>query len=411
MEQMNLSNCSGIYLILNIIDWKAYVGQTVNFNNRDHIYELEKGKDRTAFQRDYDEGTEFVYMIAYYDPDKEIKGATLDTYEQMYMTLMENFGFSLYNEQHNKTDQARENRSISNLGIDEDFYLDAKKEFNKDFKERFGISPVELSESSNSRRKEALEYYAKERLKLEKFAGDRFLFNRQRIQSLFNNNSRSIRSLDIDEMFISKAGNYLGEGIDQIVNYELTSINKNNYCLWTFAYNAVSHEVVKKRCVERQQMNKDIYVLFEYTPSNVYASSERKQFGCLKKENAKELTDDELDFLSFERGKNGDLYVPADIDCTATATQSTSAFVIQELFLLDEVFDSNSFNDYYQAIRRNNELQDISKGGFQRCTHYIKRSKDFKLDDVLEKSVRRKFCFVGKLAAPYILLLNNKKFD
>lgn len=210
MEQMNLSNCSGIYLILNIIDWKAYVGQTVNFNNRDHIYELEKGKDRTAFQRDYDEGTEFVYMIAYYDPDKEIKGATLDTYEQMYMTLMENFGFSLYNEQHNKTDQARENRSISNLGIDEDFYLDAKKEFNKDFKERFGISPVELSESSNSRRKEALEYYAKERLKLEKFAGDRFLFNRQRIQSLFNNNSRSIRSLDIDEMFISKAGNYLG---------------------------------------------------------------------------------------------------------------------------------------------------------------------------------------------------------
>ena len=327
------------------------------------------------------------------------------------MTLMENFGFSLYNEQHNKTDQARENRSISNLGIDEDFYLDAKKEFNKDFKERFGISPVELSESSNSRRKEALEYYAKERLKLEKFAGDRFLFNRQRIQSLFNNNSRSIRSLDIDEMFISKAGNYLGEGIDQIVNYELTSINKNNYCLWTFAYNAVSHEVVKKRCVERQQMNKDIYVLFEYTPSNVYASSEQKQFGCLKKENAKELTDDELDFLSFERGKNGDLYVPADIDCTATATQSTSAFVIQELFLLDEVFDSNSFNDYYQAIRRNNELQDISKGGFQRCTHYIKRSKDFKLDDVLEKSVRRKFCFVGKLAAPYILLLNNKKFD
>ena len=411
MEQMNLSNCSGIYLILNIIDWKAYVGQTVNFNNRDHIYELEKGKDRTAFQRDYDEGTDFVYMIAYYDPDKEIKGATLDTYEQMYMTLMENFGFSLYNEQHNKTDQARENRSISNLGIDEDFYLDAKKEFNKDFKERFGISPVELSESSNSRRKEALEYYAKERLKLEKFAGDRFLFNRQRIQSLFNNNSRSIRSLDIDEMFISKAGNYLGEGIDQIVNYELTSINKNNYCLWTFAYNAVSHEVVKKRCVERQQMNKDIYVLFEYTPSNVYASSEQKQFGCLKKENAKELTDDELDFLSFERGKNGDLYVPADIDCTATATQSTSAFVIQELFLLDEVFDSNSFNDYYQAIRRNNELQDISKGGFQRCTHYIKRSKDFKLDDVLEKSVRRKFCFVGKLAAPYILLLNNKKFD
>lgn len=33
-----------------------------------------KWKDNTDFQRDYDEGTEFVYMIAYYyDPDKEIK--------------------------------------------------------------------------------------------------------------------------------------------------------------------------------------------------------------------------------------------------------------------------------------------------------------------------------------------------
>ncbi len=412
MEQMNLSNCGGIYLILNIIDWKAYVGQTVNFNNRDHIYELENGKDNTDFQRDYDEGTEFVYMIAYYyDPDKEIKKTNINTYERMYMSLMENLGFSLYNIQCNNTDQARENRSINNLGVGTKFYSDAEKEFNKDFKERFGIYPNELSENSNSRRKEALEYYAKERLKLEKFAGDRFLFNRQRIQSLFNNNSRSIRSLDIDEMFISKAGNYLGEGIDQIVNYELTSINKNNYCLWTFAYNSVSHEVVKKRCVMRQQMNKDIYVLFEYTPSNVYASSEQKQFGCLKKENAKELTDDELDFLSFERGKNGDLCVPADIDCTATATQSTSAFVIQELFLLDEVFDSNSFNDYYQAIREKG-LQDISKGGLQRCTHYIRsKDKDFELEDVLEKSVRRKFCFVGKLAAPYILLLNSKKFD
>lgn len=413
MGKINLSNCSGIYVILNVIDWRAYVGQAVNFNNRDHIYELENGKDNTDFQLDYDNDKEFVYMIGCYKSD-EIERMKINTYERMYMTLMEEFGFGLYNNQCNDTEQARENRRIINLNVDEDFYLEAKDEFNRDFIERFGISPVELFESSVSRRKEALEYYAEKRLTLigrEKFVGDRFLFNRQRIQSLFNNNSRSICSLDIDEMFISKAGNYLGEGLDQIVNYELASINKNNYCLWTFAYQAVSHKVVEECCVKRQQMNKDIYVLFEYTPSSVYASTESKRFGCLKKGNAKKLTDEELDFLSFERGKYGHLYVPADINCTATDAPSTRAFVIQDLFLLDEVFDSNMFNKYYQAIREKG-LQDISKGGKQRSTHYIRsRGIDFELEEVLEKSVRRKFCFVGKLVAPYILHLNSKEFD
>lgn len=264
MKEINLSDCSGIYIILNVIDWRAYVGQAVTFNKRDHIYELENGKDNTDLQLDYDNGKEFVYMIECYSPN-EFERTEINTYERMYMTLMENFGFYLYNNQCNNTNQARKNRLINNLNVNEDFYLKTKNVFIKDFIERFGISPDKLSKSPASRRKKALEYYAKKRLTpigKEKFVGDKFLFNRQRIQSLFDNNSRSICSLDIDEMFISKAGNYLGEGLDQIVNYELSSINKNNYCLWTFGYQAVSLEVVKKCCIERQQMNKDIYMYY-----------------------------------------------------------------------------------------------------------------------------------------------------
>lgn len=114
-----------------------------------------------------------------------------------------------------------------------------------------------------------------------------------------------------------------------------------------------------------------------------------------------------MNFLSFGRGKYGHLYVPTDINCTATNAPSSKAFVIQDLFLLDEVLDSNMLNKYYQAIRKKG-LQDICEGGKQRSTHYIRsRGINFELADVLEKSTRRKFCFVGKLVAPYILPLNS----
>ena len=85
------------------------------------------------------------------------------------------------------------------------------------------------------------------------------------------------------------------------------------------------------------------------------------------------------------------------------------AFVIQEFFLLDEVFSSgkDEMGKYYRAVRRNG-LQDIDDGGYQRSTHYIiLTDKYHDLADICKKYPRRRLCFAGKLAAPYVLHLNS----
>lgn len=410
--KVNLFNSGGIYVILNILDWKAYVGQAKNFNNRDHMYELEKGYDNTELQVDYDKDKEFVYMILYYDPNKTPSKKELDKYEQMYMTLMEHFGFVLYNTQCNRSEKDKEKRRITSLKIEDELYIEAEKTFIDDFVKHFGVNPTALIDNHLDKRKNALDYYAKKRLnpkENDSFTMERFLFNRDRIQTLLGNKTKSIYALNIEEMIISKAGTYLEEGLDQILNYELSAIHNRKYCLWTFAYQALSYDTVIKYLKDRQRKNKDTYIIFEYTPSNVYASSEPMKFDCLKKKDAKKILEKELDFLSFEQGKDGNYYVPLEINCTATSAPSTRAFVIQDLFLLDEVIDSEKLKKYYQAVRAGG-LGDISEGGYQRSTHYIKdNGKDFELTDILDTKKQRKFCFAGKLAAPYIVPLHTSE--
>ena len=70
---------------------------------------------------------------------------------------------------------------------------------------------------------------------------------------------------------------------------------------------------------------------------------------------------------------------------------------------------SEKLKKYYQAVRAGG-LGDISEGGYQRSTHYIKdNGKDFELTDILDTKKQRKFCFAGKLAAPYIVPLHTSE--
>ena len=206
--KVNLFNSGGIYVILNILDWKAYVGQAKNFNKRDHMYELEKGYDNTELQVDYDKDKEFVYMILYYDPNKTPSKKELDKYEQMYMTLMEHFGFVLYNTQCNRSEKDKEKRRITSLKIEDELYIEAEKTFIDDFVKHFGVTPTALIDNHLDKRKSALDYYAKKRLnpkENDSFTMERFLFNRDRIQTLLGNKTKSIYALNIEEMIISKA--------------------------------------------------------------------------------------------------------------------------------------------------------------------------------------------------------------
>ena len=51
----DMANRSGIYVIVNIMDCKAYVGQARNFSKRSHIAELAQGTDNDRLQKAYDD--------------------------------------------------------------------------------------------------------------------------------------------------------------------------------------------------------------------------------------------------------------------------------------------------------------------------------------------------------------------
>lgn len=411
----NLSNHAGIYIILNIVDCKVYVGQASKFNNRDHIWELEHGRDNSNLQSEYDNselGREFVYFVAAYF-ENNAKSKELDFYERLYMTLLEDFGYELYNiniPRSERTIQKLEAKA-KNIEIEvKDEYARAKDKIIDDFKVRFQKCPKELVGLSLAERKNALEYYINHRLDYKNrdtgrdFEGDRFFFNRERICNILGSKEISICSLNIDEMFFSKAGNYIREGIDQILNYEMDSINTHNYCLWTFASNAVKTETIRSYCAKRQENNIDTYVLFSYTPSNVYASAEPYRHSCFRKKYAQKLSEAELKFLNFHKGKDGHYCIPEDIDCTAANNKSAGAFVIQELFLIKECVNEKLY-DNYKAVKEDG-VYDIKAGGYQRSTYYIRKFNDN--NDMFELPKHRSFCFMGKLAAPYIIKLETE---
>lgn len=412
MEQKNLLSYGGIYVILNIRDFKAYVGQARNFNNRDHN-ELKNGLDNPDLQSDYDNpDIDLVYMILWYDDNWDDEHSfskreqeDLDRHEKFYMTLMEDFKFTLYNRQHNKQN-SRANRTLDKLNITESFYNEAKEDFINSFEQRFNISPYKLFKSPIEYRLQALDFYENKR-KRKEFSDDIFLFSKQRLNHIFSN--KIVTTLkNIDEIFISKAGNYLGEGIDQILHYEINSIKKHNYCLWTFSTKAVSYAPVRQYCLERKAAHKETYVLFEFTASNLYANAASKKFSQLTNENKKsvELSANEIDFLSFNIGEDGHYYVPDDIDCTATNSSQAKAFVIEDFFLLDNVLNTDKIYENYKAVREKG-LDDVNSFTL-RNTHFLKANNPLiQLSDITEKPLRRNFCFVGKLVAPYILSLNS----
>lgn len=414
----------GIYAIMNIPEWKVYVGKAKTFNERDHAFELDKGIDSRKLQRDYDSGVEFIYMVLYIKKDLADEQIfirdkndydQLNELEQMYMTLLEEFGFDLYNEQCNNYEISSQNRSIENLNIKKSFYEKKKMDFIDDIRERFKMNPEELSK--HDRRKEVFENYVKKYLDKnnqdkcnqdKSLYWDRIIFNRQRIQRILYDKSISIKEIDIKEMFISIAGNYVGDNIDQILNYERKTIDENGYCLWTFSANSVSAETVKQLCKERQEQEKDVYVLFIFTTSNSYAKKNAFKYNILRKKYVSKLSGQDMEFLKFDQMSYGHFSVPDGIDCTASGGKNVKAFVISELYLLDEVCDKNELEQGYVAVRENG-VQEIKAGGWQRSTQYVMcKDENFDNNRAFKAPTRREFCFLGKLASPYILTLERE---
>lgn len=399
----NLSKQSGIYAIVNIMDSKVYVGQAKEFNNRDHFLQLKKGNDTKRLQADYDREKELVYFVlGNLNQETEWNDTDLDSFEKMYMTIFEDLKFELYN-----CNIQRKNREIESL---EDFvkgqYHSAVESLNNDFLMRFVVKAKDVPKLTEGEKKEMLEQYARNRLEHQVETSDRFFFNRNRIEKIIDNTMplEKLESLNLDEFFFHKVGNYLNEGIDQIIDGGKQKILDNEYCLWAFAANAVNAETVRSLCRERAKHHTDTYVLFSITPSSKYASSESHKQSVLKGKDCKDLTTDEIAFLNLQEAGKKDYTVP--VACTAKSSTSANAFVIQEIFFIDRDIEKSKLAENYLAVNKAGNLYQHTKRKV--CSTFYMRSNK-KLHDnkaLFETPDNKSFCFLGKLAAPYVIKLN-----
>ncbi len=78
---------------------------------------------------------------------------------RLYMTLMEEMGFCLYNRNIQKCD-----RTLEKLGLDEKEHDRAEKALIKDFIRRFGHSPKGLKEAGEETKQQVLDHYVSQRL-------------------------------------------------------------------------------------------------------------------------------------------------------------------------------------------------------------------------------------------------------
>lgn len=405
----NLSKQSGIYAIVNIMDNKVYVGQAKKFNNRDHFLQLKKGNDNKRLQADYDRGKELVYFVlGNLNQETEWNDTDLDSFEKMYMTIFEDLQFELYN-----CNIQRKDREIESL---EDFvkeqYHSAIESLNNDFFMRFGQKAKDVPKLTEEEKKKMLDEYADKRWKQKHQVetSDRFFFNRNRIENIIKiKNRKDLESLNLDEFFFHKVGNYLNEGIDQIIYDKSQSIQdkKYKYCLWGFAANAVNAETVRSLCRERAKHHTDTYVLFSITPSSKYASSEPHKQSVLKGKDCKDLATDEIAFLNLQEAGKKDYTVPDAVECTAKSSTSANAFVIQEISLIDGDIEKSKLAEYYLAVKESGNLYPHTT---RRSSTFYMRSKK-KLHDnkaLFETPDNKSFCFLGKLAAPYVIKLTGQ---
>ena len=179
----NISNYGGIYVILNVLECKVYVGQSMKLNDRDHISELQNRIDNNIkLQNDYNDlKKEFVYFIVV-SYQETIEKMRLNAYEQLYIKIFEDLGFFVYN-------------SVKKKELPEMIkceYDRGMRELTADFVNHFGIEPEKMLQSTYSDRKGYLEYYVQMRWnprdeeQKKIICSDRFFFNKKRLEKIFS---------------------------------------------------------------------------------------------------------------------------------------------------------------------------------------------------------------------------------
>lgn len=340
---------SGIYIIVNIMDAKAYVGKATDLSNRTHKQDLRRRFDNQNLQADYDKGVKLVYFKLFYDPKKA--NAYLFNYEKFYMTLVEDYGgFELYNSNENPKKENRTEEELRKLTYNDytfdSLLSDAKVHIDKDFQCRFDMTMQEIVQANRTERQNALNKYWEKRIL---FTNETPYFSKDYLSKTYDMKAISLKELNPDRMLVTTAGVYLNESLYDILDYETKAIQEYGYCLWTFG-RKINTQFGRAFCSNWvQNSGKDIYLLIRYTSSG--DKSEVTSFRHFNRTDFNRLSAEEQRLLLGKDGDACELLIPENINATGTKNAS-HGFIIEEFCYLKEHFDFEEFKKLFWAVSK-----------------------------------------------------------
>lgn len=212
-----------------------------------------------------------------------------------------------------------------------------------------------------------------------------------------------------------KVGNYVGDGLDQIIGYETQAIAKHGYSLWTFAHNAIARKTIYRAQKKWAKQDKGVYAILTMTFSPEASEGRKTRYPVLEKGAAnkiKKAFEGKTDafFEELEEVQNG-YRVRDDIDVTAKGDEPTcEALVIEQLYLLDRTYPPKVVAAYYDAVRGDDTLyiKGIDSKNNRRTSFFMRR-KESAAGEFWKAGTEdgsRRMSFLAKLAPPYVVVLS-----
>lgn len=389
----------GIYIIVNILDAKAYVGQAKKLTNRTHFDELMGKTDNHNLQADFDAGKPLIlfrvledrWQETYSGGQKQEKSLLksnkklLNLFEKIYMTIVQEHGkWALYNTASAKADSRtldslwdaynaiiQEDESMrqifSLIGDKKDPFKRVKKVFDQDCIARFGKTMQQLKETSLENRKKALDYYLSNRDKwrcIQNYIDKSLVVNLLKKHNEYTDAFKEydIDSLPLDHLILTTGGPYLNETFENIILGEMHGINQNGYTLWTFG-KKINPEFGRQFCIDSVQKSKeDIMLLIRHTVSPELSVP---VFYTKFKTDINSLTREEQELLLKNSPDWNARRIPEGIDTTGSKN-SNYAFVIKELGFLSQDFYNDKY-DKAESVLLSNYLSYTKTGPQEDC--------------------------------------------
>ena len=142
----------GVYLIINLVKWEAYIGETEDLlrraGNYKHDLKRNRGEANDELQVAFNNGDGLLWFVLLYgNASKKVVGNYRDI-ESFYIALFKEKGFKIYNDkQKNVTHVSLYNETYNKEDI-RFLTENAYKELDNDFRERFGYTLDEMKDMS-----------------------------------------------------------------------------------------------------------------------------------------------------------------------------------------------------------------------------------------------------------------------